>query len=639
MPPEEMLTLKTRSASSSLFACFCIALLAVLVYGNTLEVPWYYDDIPNIVENCSIRNFGKACNSLFSAARGVAQLTFALNYHFGGLDVFGYHVVNIAIHIATACIILLILRRIFPSPSLLPLLGALLFLAHPLQTQAVTYIVQRMTSLSGFFFFLALYFFIRSREVRARDAETFSAHCLGFYLSALCSGATAVLIKQNAAILPLAILLFEHYFLQPMEGRAKKRLLYVLPFCLVPLWLAVQDLLLPMLHGKSPVAITGSALLYSQRQTTILNYLVTECSVIWTYIRLLFLPYDQALDYSYPLVKHLLSWRNILATLGIAALLGTAHCIRRKSPLISFGIFWFFLALSVESTFIPLDPLFEHRLYVPLFGFVLVVIGLFLLLPQPIRIEPLLLTLILLLSVTAWQRNALWNDPIAFHEDNLRLTPWSEQVRVSLAKAYMDAGRLDEAKALLEAAIRINPAYDTSYVNLGLIQIDQEDYNAALATLHRGLQVNNKRPEFHDFIGSIYLKRGQNTLALEHLNQAIAFGPLYPNAYLNLGTAHMTLDNLSAAETAYLKAISLSHENITAHYNLGLVYRRQKRLREAQQEFLYVTIKSPDDAEALFSFAMASLALGEQQQARAVLPRLQELNAVAAEELRAQLHN
>jgi protein O-mannosyl-transferase len=631
------MAVKWRWAESVLFACACIVLLGILVYSNTLQVPWYFDDTSNIVENGVIRDLGKAWRYLLSSGRGLAQLTFALNYRIGDLDVTGYHLVNLVFHLTTSCVVLLILRRIFPTSSRLPLLGALLFLVHPLQTQAVTYVVQRMTSLSGLFFFLALYLFIRAREALATAGRIFSARHLFFYLAALGCGALAVLVKENAAILPLALLLFDRYFLPAEDESKKRRLCYILPFIIVPLGLAVQEILFPLLHGTSLGALGKTLDLASQRHVTVLNYLVTELSVVWTYLRLLFLPYGQALDYGYPVAEHLLTGKNILAFLGVAGLLGTAFSCRRKAPLISFGIFWFLLALSVESTFIPLDPLFEHRLYVPLFGFVLVVIGLLRLLLPPNRVEFVLLIMILLLAVTAWRRNALWNDPIAFHEDNLRQVPWSERVRVSLAKAYMVAGRNDDAQIRLEEALQINPGYDYIYLNLGLIQIDKGQFDRAMATLQKGVQINPERTEFYDFIGFLYYKLGQPELAIRSLRHAIEIGPLYPNAYLNLGTVYTTVGDLSAALECFQKAIALSHESVMGHYNLGVVYLQLNRRREAQQEFLLVTQKTPDDAEALYNLAMTSLKLGEPQPARAALSRLQQLNSAAAAELRKQL--
>lgn len=624
--------------ASPLFGWACIALLGVMVYGHTLQVPWYFDDLPNIVDNPALRDLGQATRNLLSVGRGPAYWTFALNYRFGGLAVGGYHLVNITIHILSAGIVFLILRRLLPPLSWLPLLGALLFLVHPLQTQAVTYIVQRMTSLSGLCFFLSLALYQRAREERARtDAFLALRHSL-LYLGALLSGALAVLIKENAAILPLALLVYDVYFL-PDTGRQpwKYRLLYLLPFCIAPFGVAVTELLGPLLHGGGLAEIGGVRPLVSQKNLTPLNYLGTEFSVLWLYIRLLFLPFGQALDYSYPVVATIFTARTFLALAGLVGLLTGAVVWRRKAPLVSFGIVWFLLCLSVESSFIPLDPVFEHRLYVPLFGFVLVLIGLVQQWLLPRRAELLLLLLLPPLAFLAWQRNALWNDPIAFYQSNLRQVPESERVNVALAKQYLDASRYDQAEPLLRTALRLNPGYVDAYVNLSVILIERGEYAAALALLGKGVELNPRSVKLNDNLGTLYDKLGQPELALLHLQRAVALDPAYAKAHLNLGAVYAEHGEEQAAIAEYNKAIALSDTYADAHFNLGVIYQRQQRWREAREEFQMASAQAPDDAEALYNLASVSLELGQKAEAAALLPRLLRLDRQLAEALQRRL--
>ena len=129
-----------------------IVLLGSILYSNTLHVPWYMDDINNILDNQAVHSLGEAWQALFTSARGFVNLTFAVNYALGGDNVVGFHVVNIAIHLLTSCLVFLLLKRVFRRNGLFAVGGALIFLAHPLQTQAVTYIVQRATGLAALFF-------------------------------------------------------------------------------------------------------------------------------------------------------------------------------------------------------------------------------------------------------------------------------------------------------------------------------------------------------------------------------------------------------------------------------------------------------------------------------------------------------
>lgn len=189
---------------SGLLPVLAILGVVALLYGHTLHAPWYLDDQSAINDNPLVVNLGLAWRQLM-ALRGVAILSFALNHALSGWSLAGFHLVNILIHAACGGLVLLLLRRVFPEAPYFPLLGALLFVAHPLQTEAVTYIVQRMTSLSALFFLLSLYLFVRSREL-------------------LASGS-----KENSVVLPLALLLFVVAFL-PGERLRRPLLLALTPF-------------------------------------------------------------------------------------------------------------------------------------------------------------------------------------------------------------------------------------------------------------------------------------------------------------------------------------------------------------------------------------------------------------------------
>ena len=579
-----------------------LAFLGAALYSNTLQVPWYFDDFSSIVDQPTIRNLGLAFQNLL-APRGLVNLTFALNYHFGGIDTTGYHLVNILIHIITSGLVFLILKRVWKDTLLLPFFGALVFLIHPLQTQAVTYIVQRMTSLSGLFFLLAIYLFLHASTILQGGSKLMSARHLCFYGLSLLSGALAVMFKQNAAVLPAALFLIEFFFPTVPRKSCWKLGVYLLPFVVVPLWIGLSQLVLPVLGGGAHQAITGTQSLVGSGPITPMYYLVTEFTVFWIYIKLLFWPVGQALDYSYPIVKSLLSWPNFLAFGGFLGLSALTVTLYRRRPLISFGIAWFFLTLSVESTIIPLDPVFEHRLYIPMLGFVVVLIDL---LANRLSRKVLIISLTVLslsLAACTWQRNALWNDPVAFYEDNLDRAPWSERVNSSLARTYIESGRYDDALVVLKRGLKINP------------------YNVKL----------------NDNLGTLYDLTGSPKQAIEALGRAIKYDPGYYRSYLNLGVVYAGQKEWVAAIEQYEKAINLKFEYDKAHYNLGVAYYIQGRLQESLQEFKIASDLVPENALALYNLASVSIELGRVDSARVILPRLARLDAGLFRELQKEI--
>lgn len=634
-----------QAGYSPLVVFLCITMLGAVIYGNTLQVPWYFDDTVNIVRNPAIRDLGGAWRGILSP-RGLAIFSFALNYHFHGLELPGYHVVNILIHLLTTFFVYLNLTRVFRCQPMVSLLATLVFLAHPLQTQSVTYLVQRMTSMSGLFFFMSLYFYVRARESLIDGHRIVSSRHLLFYLASIGSGAIAVYTKQNAAILPLCIFLFDRFFLTKQKQGYLWQALYLLPYFAAPVWMSLTQFIFPIVEGKSLRVVTATndpakglvnAVVKSSDHSNAITYLVTEFSVLWIYIRLLFLPYGQVLDYQYPLTTILLTFKNILAFFSLVGLLTFATLIRKRLPLVSFAVFWFFIALSVESTIIPLDLVFEHRLYVPMFGFVVLV-------PQfldcfcryKVKVTILLLS-VLMYSALSYVRNDLWSREDAFYSDQLSKVPNSTRAMVCLSKNYIDAGRSHDAEVLLRKVIQLDPSIEIAYVNLSTIMVRERRMDEALQVLQQGLQTNPYSGQLYNNLGTFYDLQGQSELAIPALYNAITVAPAYAESYTNLGVVYAGLKRWKEAEHYHRLGISVLYENPKAHYNLGVVLFYQGRISEAAEAFRVALKFAPDDAEALFNLASAYLELGNSQGALELLPRLRGRDQLMATQLEKEL--
>lgn len=567
-----------RLPSADLWSIGIFALICLALYGHTLDVPWYFDDIPAIVNNPTVHDLGHAWKNIASS-RGVVNLTFALNFYAGGVAPAGFHLVNIALHLFTSCLVYLLLKRVFPQNFFAAIFAAMIFLVHPLQSQTVNYVVQRMAGLAGMFFFLSMYLYTRGREAVLVPGNRGDLFQWSMYAGAFFAGVLALLSKQNTAVLPVALLLFDRYFLgsgTPTDCRQILRhWLWMVPIALLAAGLFYRDLLGPLLAGELMMKIASTEDIYGSGPVSPVHYLFTEFSVLWLYLRLLFLPFGQMLDYGYPVVASLTGWKTLAALAGLAGLAVLAWRTRRVRPRISFAIFWFFLTLAVESSLIPLDPVFEHRLYLPMFGFAVLAGELL-----EIRMSPrvrfaLAAGLIAVLCLLTWQRNDLWRDPVAFWADNVRKAPGAYRPVLNLADALFQQGRDAEAVAVyrenLPRLIR-NPAI----------------FNNAKLLLN---------------IGVAFQRAGEPVEAEKYLRLTIRSSPGYA----------------------------------LAHYNLGVLLYERGDKHAALQAFEQAFRLAPGYADALYNWAVAALETGDSDSARKALPALRRLNPDLAENLLEQL--
>lgn len=615
-----------------------LALAVAATYGGTLHVPWYLDDNSAIVENPAVRDLGASWRNLLQTPRGLAFLTFALNYRFGGTEVAGYHLVNVAIHLASTLVVFALFRRLLPGRRSLALVGALVFAVHPLQTQAVTYVVQRMTSLSGFFVFLAVLLFLQARDVLAAGGAPASPRHVARYGGALLAGLLAVLIKENAIALPLALFLVAR--LAPSRGEREGTgalLLYLLPFVAAPAWLTLQEVVRPLATGASLLDLGAPQALSSIRRPQPLEYLFTEFPVYWLYLRLFFYPAGQALDYGYPIVTTLWNLRSLLALGGLAGLAGLAWAVRRRLPLVALGTGWFFVSLAVESTVIPLDPVFEHRMYVPLFGVTLALLDVLDRIPVRALRRGVAVMVVTTLGVVTWQRNALWADPTAFFEANLRVAPRNERVAAALAGRYREEGRPAEAEALLRRALELNPGYAVAYDNLAKLLIARGELSQARELLRQGVATAGASADLLTNLGSLLDLMGESREAERMLRGVVAADPGSRKAHTNLGVVLAGQQRWDEAIACYRRSLELLPGQSIVHFNLGVALANRKRLPEAREQFLTAAALAPGDADALLNAALVSVEMRDVAAAAGALPELRRLDAAKARELEREL--
>lgn len=604
---------------------------AALLYGHTLDVPFYLDDYGNLSENFLLRDLPATVTQLFSR-RGLTKLTFALNYRLSGWSLAPLHLVNIALHAGCGFLLWLLLRQLLAG-RWLPLLGALLFVVHPLQTQAVTYLVQRSTVLAAACFLAAILLHRRARGALAGGACRTSAGYLGPYVGAVLLGGCALLAKENAATLPLLLVAHDRLFPGGVARSRRQALLDYLPYCIAPLLLGGAAL--PGVLAGAEATVQTSML--SLQHNSPLNYLFTQFQVLWVYLRLLLLPYVQALEHDYPVVGSLLNGLSFAALAGWLAVAWLLWRLRRRRPLLVFGAVWFFCGLLVESSLIPLDPLFEHRLYLAFPGFALALIDALMALFGERRTVAVLVTLLVICLPLTWQRNALWRDPVAFYEDNRRVAPRSERAAMALMLQYKETGRAADAERLARELIVLNPRFGIGWRELAGLLVQRGAGEEALAVVAAGLRHLPGDPDLYRAGAAVYLARGETQAAVDFLRRGVEAAPRSAAMRNWLAALYFEVGRFPEAETTYRESLRLNERSAATRKNLAKVLYAQGQMSESLTELRGALALAPGAPDILEGLALTAFAVGDQATAKLAADKLRYSDPVAWQVVQAMM--
>jgi len=565
------------------FHVLLIVAIGLFAYSDSFFVPFAFDDRWTIVTNPRIRELSRFFTdpAIFSAfpRRFLGFLSLALNYRLGGLAVAGYHAVNLALHLATAllfyrfCRLLLDLRAAETSTAtrLATLLPPLLFVAHPVQTQAVTYITQRFTLLAALLYLLSCTLYLSFHRRREEGGPL--RRLAPWYGGALLAGLCAMFAKEIAFTLPLAICLLECAL---FRGTLRQRLCRLGPFLAL---LPVIPLLTLLSGGhEQELAVLAGAPAVSSLPTRE-AYLSTQPAVLVTYLRLLLLPVDQTLDYDFPLYRSPLA-PQVLAGIGLAALFLAAAVLlfRRSAPFArqaAVGICWFFLTLAVEAIVPLADVINEHRLYLPSIGMALVAGASAGALAERFSPRPVIAAaaaVLLLLTAATWQRNLTWGDELLLWSDATAKAPGKARPHYNLGVVLSRRGLLDAAENEFRQALAIDPRHARARYNLGVIRASRGEYAAARSDYEAALALDPALAEAHNALGSLRAASGDLAQAIASYREAIRLDPTLADARNNLGAALAATGRTDAAIIEIESAVRLNPENADYRRNLARAY-------------------------------------------------------------------
>ncbi len=595
---------KAELRGRRLLPSLLIVIICFLVYSNTFEAPFQFDDKPGIVENRYLHLKELSLSKLVAAAikgrnsnRPVSNLSFSLNYYIGGLNVFGYHLVNLLIHALAGIILYFLLvttldlgplRGKFERREQLALIIALLWVVHPVQTQSVTYIVQRMSSMAGMLCLLSLYLYVQGRLGRTRG---FKAWC---YSGSGTAGVLALGSKEIAGVLPLMLVLYEFYFFQGLDFRVIRRK-----------WLQVIGVLIIfliiVLVYLGPHFVREVLAGYRDWDFTLGERLLTQGRVVMYYLSLLLFPSPSRLnvDYEFSISHSLFNpVSTLFCLLGLIGLVGLGVYLARRKPLASFGVFWFLGNLVVESSIIPLEIVYEHRLYLPLLGFLLFLMGIA---GRKVRGRGSIygaFTVILIFSFWTFQRNIVWNDEFTLWSDCVKKSPNKARPHMNLGNAYSDKGMYDEAIMKYQHALRLEPDYAKAFYNLGNAYRNKGMYDEAIRVYQKALEIKPDFTEAFYNLGNAYSDKGMYDEAIRVYQKALEIKPDFAKAHMNLGNAYSDKGMYDEAIMKYQQALHINPNYTDAFYNLGIVYRNKGMYDEAIREYQQALHINPNYADA-----------------------------------------
>lgn len=535
-----------------------IICIGVVVYLPAFQASFHLDDGPSIRGNEDIRRIALETIFNYWPTRFFTYLSLAITFRYAGLDPFLYHLSNIVIHIFNGLVVYFLLRRLLGKfGPVTALIGTLIFLVHPLQTQAVTYIIQRATSLAACFYLLSIIFYLKAFQIKMNaekdnaDISTrFKLFNYIYYFFSMLFAACAMFTKEFTITLPGALILTELLVLRERRVKSSKKFIRLIPFLVLLLVIPT----LTRIYSENP-HYNDSGQVEWLKEAGVIDeaapghgespriYLLTQSRVFITYLRLLALPINQQIDYDYPKILSLFEPGVFICLTVIISLVITAIYFSKRKNLmmVGFGISWFILTLLPESSIIPIiDVIVEHRLYLPLFGVVLVFASIYGGLARFRRARFILATsIIIFFSWLTYQRNLVWKDPVSLWEDNVAKAPGRARIHGNLGKAYLDKGRYERAAEEFKKLIEIDPTFAGAYNNLAVIYID-------------------------------HLK--DDRIARKYIEASLTLFPDYPAGYVNLGVIDLNNRKLRSAIKNFEKALELDPGNLLAYYNLGACY-------------------------------------------------------------------
>jgi len=569
-----------------------------LIYWNTLKISFFLDDTHMISFNAYIKNFRlwpyffkgfvTSCPIGKGMVRPLLMITFSANYYLTGLNPYSYHLVNIFMHFLVGLMLMEIIKLLSSAKHTVFLIFAgLLFLAHPLHNETVNYLSCRSDLLVTLCLGFAMASYLSKRYF----------FTVLWYILALAS-------KENALCLPMLIAAYELIFRNIDKGYVKKTLKSRKGICIIILFILSAG------YWWYRSEFFASSLPTQAFTRTHYENILTQSGVTFLYLKMFFLPYPLVLAHDFPILSSFFDLNALFPVIGIIVLCILILLLRKKEPLISFGLAWFLICL-IPKFYTRLNFVAcEHHFYLPSLGLFMVVYALL------VKTKKKYFNLIIFVGVIVlivfvflgWKRNREWNDSFFFWKTQTIHNPGSALSHINLASLYDKRGELELARnELVKAEATAVMPYAKKVVKVNLARIDhiKGDNDQALALLDGFFDRPPIPVNAYSILGSIHKARGDMEKAVEAWEREVKLFPQSPTGYIALSNHYLGQKDFERAERYLIQAIQINPDLSDLYFNLGYVNEQKKQFSRALA--LYNKALSLNPGKARENYHLGSL--------------------------------
>lgn len=609
-----------RNMKHHFLPLFLIVAISTVLYSNTLNNGFVYDDENTIVKNILVKDF-RNLPELFemdyfaqsgeNSYRPIVTFTYFLDYALYGLSPWGFHLTNLLLHAINGILLYIFAMLLIQQPMRSgnrskylfdnqPLLISLLFVTHPVLTEAVNAISFREDLLAFLFYIatLSIYIRLRTNIFIARKPLLYTVSCTLYFL--------ALLSKEMALTLLLIVYIYEWIYAEKKRGFLSIFNSYNIGFIFV----TFAYIYLRFYYFINPAEKDIARWMITER-------LLTAPGLFLNYLKLILFPLNLSADYRIEPVNSLSSPLFILPLITMSSFLIIALILRKKRKDAAFGILFFILTLIPVSNIIPIhNPLAERYLYLPIVGFIIMV-GTTIYLISRFRLIFTIFLLIILsvYSVGVAKRNKVWENNYSLWSDTLKKIRHSTRAHINLGLAYYSIGELEKAVLEYKDAIKVDPYEPSTHYNLGNVYFKMGLFEEAIKEYKTSIMLNSDYTDAHYNLGSLYAKMGKFENAIGEYKIVIKLKPDHPDIHNDIGNAYLKKGQLKEAIQEFQIALRLRPTYFT-YYDLGTAYAKHGRYEEAIPNFQTALTLKSDSAEAHYNLGVAYFNKGFLDKAR-----------------------